>query len=785
MRARTAFLTCLMMILSVCLVAAPVAACHGQTSTCNNAKWVDGNMSPNNQYLDQAPSNPTGPDPITIAPGEKAYFNSTMTLSPGCGSSYYMYASLGTVPAGWKATYTSDPNGGGTDYSSVDNVACGNGNVVKNAYLVVTAPEMVEEGASVTIVTMLGADDNARNDKDLVYARCTVKIHIPHDLPLVAHPVPSFSMPEDTTDDTHINLTSVFNNVDKDPMVFGVEPTQNIVANVYQTGRVVLKPKPDWNGAETLSFTARDALSGYVKSTVTVTVSAVPDAPVLAAPMKDFAIPQDSQDDGTINLNKVFFDADTPYGDALVFASSGQDKIAVTIKPDGKINFKPPMGWSGEELMNFTATDDSKTTISDDVKVTVTNNAKPPFVKNPIKDVSFPEDTMDESIDLSTVFASPMYGTVLAFGYVPSTHFNVTLASDGKVRLVPVKYWHGTETLGFFCSDGMFAPVYTDAIATVTHVNHPPFQVKPINVSFEEDQNAPTVYLEQYFGDYDGDMLTYSMQSTTDLTVTIYQTSRELHMTPALNYNGESTLTLKVTDGQTDLLVKVPVVVAPADDPPIITEPVPPGNAVCTEGDELTFSVNALDIDGDVIGAMWEMDQNFTPFTKFKGKLTAKFKATPEMAAGVGTHTLSIWVDGAEKASTTHSWQITVRQGNRPPSAPTIRTPLDGQNFTTKSDIQFDAVAEDLDLDPITYKWFIDGKEASAQKSFTTKLEVGTHIVKVAATDEHGLATTSAELTVTVSKPPTKPANTSTPGFELVGLLAAMGVALVLLRKRK
>jgi hypothetical protein len=770
------------MIFSVCLVALPVAACHNQTNTCNEGSWTDNNMSPNVIDLNTQ-GNPTGPNAITIAPGEKAYFNSTMTLSPGCGGSYFLYTSLGIVPAGWKATYTSDPNGAGTDFSNIDNQAWGNGNVVVRAYLVVTAPQQCMEGDTVTITTMLGADDNARNDKDLVYAKCTVKIHIPHPLPLVANPVASFSIPEDTTDDTHINLTSVFRNEDKDPMVFGSEPTQFITASVYQTGRVVLKPKPDWNGVETISFNARDAMSGYVKTTVTVTVSAVPDAPVVAAPMKDFSIPQDGQDDGTINLNKVFYDADTPYGDALVFASSGGDKIAVTIKPDGKVNFKPLAGWSGEELIDFTATDDSKTVVSDNVKVTVTNNAKPPYVKNPIKDLSFPEDTVDGSIDLSTVFATPMFGAVLAYGSVPCSHFNVTVADDGKVTLVPLKYWHGTETLSFFCSDGMFTPVYTDAVVTVTHVNHPPFQVKALSLSFDEDTNSPTVYLVQYFGDHDGDKLTYSMQSTADLTVSIFQQSGELHINPALNYNGESTLNLKVTDGLTDLVVKVPVTVKSADDPPIITEPMPPGNAVCTEGDELTFSVNSMDIDGDVIGAKWEIDQNFTPFAKFDNKLSAKFKATAAMAAGVGTHTLTIWVDGGQKASAKHSWQLTVRQGNRPPSMPTIRTPLDGQNFTTKSDIQFDAVAEDLDLDPITYKWFVDGKEASAQKTFTTRLEAGTHVVKVTATDEHGLAATSVELTITVKKPPAKPAE-STPGFELLGLLAAMGAALVLLRRK-
>ncbi|MBM4249899.1 MAG: tandem-95 repeat protein [Euryarchaeota archaeon] len=784
MSARTAILACVTMVLSTCIVAVPVAACHNQTNTCNEGSWTDNNMSPNVIDLNTQ-GNPTGPNAITVAPGEKAYFNSTMSLSPGCGSSYFLYATMSAVPAGWKATYTTDPNGAGTDLSNIDNQAWGNGNVVVRAYLVVTAPMQCMEGDTVTITTMLGADDNARNDKDLVYAKCTVKIHIPHPSPEIAKPVSPFSIKEDTVDDSTINLTSVFRNVDGDPMLFGVQPNSNIVPSVYQTGRVVLKPKPDWNGAETLTFTARDALSAYVTSSVIVTVTPVPDDPVLAAPMKDFAIPQDGQDDGSINLNKVFFDADTPYGDRLLYACAGQDKIAVTIKPDGKVNFKPLAGWYGEETVNFTATDDRQVTVSDDVKVTVTNNAKPPFVQNPIRPVTFPEDTIDESIDLSTVFASPMYGVVLIFGAEPSSHFNVTVSASGKVTLEPRKYWHGTETLSFSASDGMFAPVYADALVTVTHVNHQPFQVRPLELAFEEDTASPTVYLDQYFADNDGDKLSYSMSSTTNLTVTIYLRTAELHITPALNYNGESTLTLKVTDGLTDLAVKVPVTVSATDDPPIITDPSPPANVFCTEGDELTFSVGALDIDGDAIGSIWEIDQNFTPFEKFTGKLSAKFRAAKEMGAGVGTHTLSIWVDGAERSSTRHSWQITVLQGNRPPSVPTIKTPQEGQTFTTKSDIQFDVFAEDLDLDPMTFKWFIDGKEASALQAFSTRLEAGTHVVKVTVTDEHGLSATSPELSITVNKPPPTPSKSNTPGFELVGLLAALGAAMVLLRKRK
>jgi len=757
-----------------------VNACHNQTNSCEDSQvWSDGNMSPDVVELNPQPS------PKTIAPGQKAYFNSTMSLSPGCGSSYYLYATLGSVPAGWRATYTTDPDGGGTDLSNVDNVAWGNGNRVVKAYLVVTAPMQVQEGDSITITTMLGADDNARNDKDLVYAKCTIKIHIPHPSPMVAQGLSSFSIAEDTTDDTHVNLTKVFKNVDDDPVQYGVEQTSSIVISVYQTGRVVFKPKPDWNGVETINFNCKDGLSAYVTTSVLVTVTAVPDQPILAAPLKDFAIPQDGDDVTTVNLNKVFYDADTPYGDKLAFAASGQQNIVVTIKADGKVGFKPAMGWSGEEVINFTATDEAKSSVSDEVKVTVTDSSRPPSVKNPLKDISFPEDTFYEGIDLSTVFVSPEFGVVLVYDVSGNVNLNVSLRPDGKVTITPPKDWNGVETLAFSAYDGMFSPVFDDMMVTVEGVNDPPYQKKPLNITMDEDTASEPVFMEYYFGDVDRDKLSYKMDSTETLTVTIFQRTGELTITPVLNYNGESELRLIVSDAQADLVVKVPVKVDPRDDTPIITEWLPGGNCVCTEGDEISFSFKAMDIDGDVIGSKWEVDQNFSPFAKFDNKDSIKFKATAGMATGAGTHTLTVWVDGGQRSSVSHSWQLTVKLANRAPSVPTITTPRADQNFTTRSDIQFDVLAEDPDLDPMTYKWFIDGSEASTQKSFTQKLAAGAHTVKVTATDEHGLSASSGEMTLTVKKPTPPASKSSTPGFELLGLMAAMGAALVLLRRRK
>jgi len=506
--------------------------------------------------------------------------------------------------------------------------------------------------------------------------------------------------------------------------------------------------------------------------------------------MKDFAIVQDGVDSDSVNLNKVFYDPDTPYGDILTFTHIGEDKINITIKIDGKVTFKPIAGWSGSETVNFTAKDMKGSSASDEVTIIVTDNAKPPYVKSPIKDRSFPEDTVDSSIDLSGVFASPNFGTVLTFGNMGAPHLNISMTVDGKVTLTPQKYWHGSDTTTFWASDGMFAPVFTDAKITVTHVNHQPYVKKSLSITTQEDTPSTPAFMEYYFGDYDGDTLTYSMKSTDELTVTIYQQNAQLIITPILNWNGEKTLTLLATDGDLDVSVKVPVTVTPVDDTPVITEWLPGGNIVCTEGDEISLKVTAVDFDGSTLSYLWIVDENFTPLKPFEGKNDIKFRATSENGLGPGTHDVKVFADkqtsdGTGWVHSDHCWKITVNHGNRAPTISEIKA-VPSVNITTKTPVTFEVTALDPDQDTMTYKWFIDGQEKSQLRSFSMSLEaIGTHRAKVTVTDSKGLSTTSDEFTFTVTKPVTKPAAKTQPGFEGLALLAALGAIAVILRRRK
>jgi hypothetical protein len=776
MRGKLALIGCSIMILSVVMVASPAAACHNQTVSCLTASWTDDDMSPDNVEIT--------PPQQTVEPGKTKEYEIKMTLSPGCGNSYFLYTSLGSVPSGWKATYTSDKNGQGTDYRYIDNQACGSGNVVIYGYLDVTAPNSAAEGETAVITATMGADDNARNDKDIVAVKTTTKVHIPDPPPVINNPVAPFTIVEDTEDSTHVNMTSLFRDTDNDPMVYGKQDNPNFDISMFATGRTVIKPKPNYNGNETLIFTASDLIT-MIQAEVKVEVTPVPDPVILAMPIKDFFIAKDGEDSTTVNLNKVFTDADTPYGDVLSFCATGWTNISVSIKVDGKVVFKPLAGWAGNETIKFTATDTTANSVYDEVKVTVTDTRRPPYVKNQLKDRTFPEDTVDTSIDLSGIFASPDVGTVLTYGTMGCCFINITIAPDGKVTMVPAKDAIGSETITWWASDGMFAPVFAAAKVTVSSVNDPPYIKKPLNITMDEDTPSAPVFLDYYFGDADGTKLTYSMKSTETLTVTIISSTGQLTITPALNYNGEQSLTLVATDGEEDAVMTVPVTVNPVDDAPMLTEWLPGGNIMCTEGDKISFSVQALDIDGDTLGSVWMVDDNHTIMLKYDDKLAIDVKATSDIGLGPGTHTIAVWVDGNERSSVSHSWQVTVKQGNRAPVISEVKT-VPSVNITTKTPVTFEVNAVDPDQDAMTYKWFVDGTETSQLRSFSITLTaIGTHRAKVTVTDSKGASNTSEEFTFTVAKPVIKPAAKTQPGFEGLALLAALGAIAVILRRRK
>jgi hypothetical protein len=97
-------------------------------------------------------------------------------------------------------------------------------------------------------------------------------------------------------------------------------------------------------------------------------------APEIAEPLEDFGIDEDTVDSTTIDLEKVFEDADN---DSLSYraervATSGGYNIKVDIdQPTGKVTLQPNPNWHGDEIIIFYATDDDGAEVYEGVEITV------------------------------------------------------------------------------------------------------------------------------------------------------------------------------------------------------------------------------------------------------------------------------------------------------------------------------------------------------------------------------------------------------------------------------
>ena len=168
-----------------------------------------------------------------------------------------------------------------------------------------------------TYYYVLTAFDEVPNNSSYSNLAFGTTILGPHG-PVINNTVDDFSIPEDTIDDSTINLYYWFMDINNDPLEFKCEGQNNLSVTISQeNGTVIVIPKKDWNGHETLIFYANDSIF-EISDNVTITVTPVNDPPgpaVINTPQEKLEV-----ENGTkINFSGLCDDVDLIYGDKLTF----------------------------------------------------------------------------------------------------------------------------------------------------------------------------------------------------------------------------------------------------------------------------------------------------------------------------------------------------------------------------------------------------------------------------------------------------------------------------------
>jgi len=168
-----------------------------------------------------------------------------------------------------------------------------------------------------------------------------------------------------------------------------------------------------------------------------------------------------------------------------------------------------------------------------------------PVISTPVPDVSFDEDTFNDTLNLSNFF-SDVDNTTLIFTADPAANLTVNITGS-LVNVTADQDFFGTRNVTLTASDGLLN-VSDIILVTVNPVNDAPVVSTPIiDITFDEDTFNDTLNLDNFFSDVDNTTLIYTANPVTNLTINILGSLVNITADP--NFNGQRNVTFNASDG--------------------------------------------------------------------------------------------------------------------------------------------------------------------------------------------------------------------------------------------
>ncbi|MEA5183826.1 tandem-95 repeat protein [Vibrio parahaemolyticus] len=354
-----------------------------------------------------------------------------------------------------------------------------------------------------------------------------------NDAPTVENAIADQVLSEDF-DAYTIDLNEVFKDSDS-ALNFSVSGNNSIQISIVN-GVATITPTADWNGKETITFTATDPSGESISQTVNFTV----------APVADIVADKATVVEDTPTIIKVLGN-DTFEGDGKVVSldtNNGPANGTVSVNPDGSVTYTPNDNYYGADSFTYIVTSggvSESTTVS--VDVTPVNDA--PVAKDdtaitdedtPVTIDVLPNDTDVDGDKLSIESAS-----------VPKEQGTVEVV-NGKLVFTPAENFNGDAEITYTVTDGALTDQATVNV-TVNAVNDTPVVESSIaDQTLAEDFTQYTIDLNTAFSDVDNvdGELSFSVSGNSNIQVAIVNGIATF--TPTEDWNGSEALTFTATD---------------------------------------------------------------------------------------------------------------------------------------------------------------------------------------------------------------------------------------------
>ena len=450
------------------------------------------------------------------------------------------------------------------------------------------------------------------------------------------------------------NLNNFLTEVDGDNVNFGATGQNALNVSIAPNGSVTVVPTDlNWNGTETITFSATDQSLAALAGTydVSFTVTPVDDAPFVQNPLPDLVRVEDAASE-IIDLSAVFTDIDNDPALINKTIVSVSDASAIDAGVDGNeltITYLPNA--FGTVTVTIRGNSAGKT-VDDVFSISISPVDDPPSITN-IDNQSIDEGALFDAIPLND-FLSEVDGDAVTWSYSGNTDLNVNINAQQIASVAaPDPDWFGSEIITFTVTDNTpNAKSASKAVQfTIDPIDDAPYVLNPIaDIVLSEDDPDYTVNISNVFDDIDNlnsgiNVSIHSIADTTLLSASI--SGNDLIISPRTNQNGSTSIIFRGNSAGKFADETILVTLLPVDDAPVVN--FIPGQTVDEDEPFATFDLDAYleNVDNDNI--IWTYSGNnllavsidannvvtISAPLNYNGSETITFTATDDTPAGL------------------------------------------------------------------------------------------------------------------------------------------------------
>ncbi len=389
-----------------------------------------------------------------------------------------------------------------------------------------------------------------------------------------------------TDEDKEITIDVLANDSDNDGDSLTIKSVTNATNGKVEIkdGKIIYTPNSNFNGKDSFTYTIEDSSATQSSATVNIVIDSINDAPLA----KNDNVNTKYETKVTINVLENDRDID---GDNLTIKSVTEAKNGNVEIKDGKIEYTPNSGFSGNDLFNYQIKDSNGANSTGTVNIIVESKPNTPPVAN--EDSVKTDEDKEITIDVLSN-DSDNDGDSLTIKSVTEPKNGTTKIYNGQVEYIPNSNYNGDDSFTYTIEDSSKATATAKVNIVIKAINDAPLANDD---SAQTDINKTvTVDVINNDSDIDGDSLIIESISTPTYGDVVINNGK-VDYTPHKDFSGKDSFTYKISDGELDSEATVNIEVKKANNielPIIKIDPIENIFKMFTKTGELILKDNGL-----------------------------------------------------------------------------------------------------------------------------------------------------------------------------------------------